>query len=174
MQTTFLKPLLRPTDDAGPAPLVTVCADVTHVTESADTELELKVRAVTERLEELGAPPPARAAVAERLLEGNADPRAGTLRGRALVAAADGTVLLDEALTDAPLREVVEFSALPDLLPLLRRLPGRVPHVVVIVDRVGADVEVVGADGEPVVVESVDGETHHLSKVHVGGWSHLR
>src|SRR3954449_1126605 len=97
MDVSFLEPLY-----ASAGPYATVCADVTHTTENADTELELRVRAVTEKLTEQGAPEGVVEAVRGRLLEGNDGGEAGTLKGRALVVASDGSVVLDSALVDAP------------------------------------------------------------------------
>src|SRR3954468_14084552 len=139
MDVSFLEPVF-----AAPGPYATVCADVTHTTENADTELDLRVRAVTERLTEQGTPEAVVEVVRSRLLEGNEGGEAGTLRGRALVVASDGSVVLDQALVDAPLREIAEWSPSPDLLPILRQLPGRVPHIVVLADRVGADITYMG------------------------------
>lgn len=167
MDLSFLEPVF-----AAPGPYATVCADVTHTTESADAELELRVRAVTERLAADGAPDAVVAAVRDRLLEGNDGGQAGTLRGRALVVSADGSVVLDEALTDAPTRELADWSPQPDLLPVLRQLAARVPHVVVVADRVGADILVAGSDGEPEEEREVQGDTFHMRKVKVGGWAH--
>src|SRR3954465_9722631 len=135
MDVTFLEPVF-----GSPGPYATVCADVTHTTENADTELDLRVRAVTEKLTEQGAPSEVVEAVRARLLEGNEGGAAGTLKGRALVVASDGSVVLDSALVDAPSREVAEWSPQPDLLPVLRQVPGRIPHIVVVTDRVGADI----------------------------------
>src|SRR3954464_15962884 len=104
MDVSFLNPVLEAT-----GPFATVCADVTHTTENADTELELRVRAIAEKLTEQGAPEPVVEAVRSRLLEGNEGGAAGTLNGRAVVAAADGSVVLDQALVDAPMREVAEW-----------------------------------------------------------------
>src|SRR4051795_8404547 len=67
-----------------PGPYATVCADVTHVTENADTELDLRVRGIADRLSEQGAPEAVIEAVRGRLLEGNEGGTAGTLRGRAV------------------------------------------------------------------------------------------
>src|SRR3954452_23952635 len=166
MDVTFLEPVF-----GSPGPYATVCADVTHTTENADTELDLRVRAVAEKLTEQGAPEGVVEAVRGRLLEGNAGGEPGTWRGRAVVVAADGTVVLDQPLVDQPRQEVVEWSPQPALLPVLTQLPGRVPHAVVVIDRVGADITVSGLDGEP-QEEEVDGETFHLRKVKVGGWAH--
>jgi hypothetical protein len=169
MDVSFLEPVF-----AAPGPYATVCADVTHTSESADTELDLRVRAVAEKLSEQGAPEAVVEAVRTRLLEGNEGGQAGTLRGRAVVVASDGSVVLDQALVDAPAQEIADWSPQPELLPLLRQLPGRVPHIVVLTDRVGADITYVGATGEVEVEETVQGDDFQIQKVHVGGWAHLR
>src|SRR3954453_15925799 len=51
MDVSFLQPVYDAT-----GPFATVCADVTHTTENADTELELRVRGITHRLAQPGAP----------------------------------------------------------------------------------------------------------------------
>ena len=169
MDVAFLKPV---TDHPGPC--ATVCADVTHTTENADTELDLRVRALGERLTGQGAPETVVEAVRGRLLEGNEGGEAGTYRGRAVVADPDGEVLLDVPLVDAPRTETTEWSPLPDLLTVLRQLPGRIPHIVVVADRVGADITVAGAPGEPVTETSVEGRRFLMRKVAGGGWAHHR
>src|SRR4051794_41686191 len=93
MDVSFLEPVF-----AVPGPYATVCADVTHTTENADTELELRVRAVAEKLTEQGAPEAAVEAVRRRLLEGHEGRAPRTLRGRADPAAADRTVVPPAAL----------------------------------------------------------------------------
>jgi hypothetical protein len=167
MDVSFLQPVF-----AADGPFATVCADVTHTTEDAATELDLKVRAVAERLTERGAPEAVVEAVRGRLLEGNDGGEAGTLRGRAVVVAADGRIVLDEVLADAPREPVAAWSPQPDLLPVLRQLAGRVPHAVVVTDRVGADISVASLAGHPDVQETVEGDTFHMRKVKVGGWAH--
>ena len=157
---------------SAPGPYATVCADVTHTTETADTELELRVRAISEELTTHGAPEPVVQAVRNQLLEANEGGQLATLRGRALIVAADGAVVLDEALADAPREPVSSWSPDPDLMPVLRQLAGRVPHVVVIADRVGADVLVASGTGQQVETRQVDGDTFHMRKVQVGGWAH--
>jgi hypothetical protein len=169
MDVSFLEPVF-----AAAGPYATVCADVTHTNENADTELELRVRGVTERLTEAGAPETVVEAVRNRLLEGNEGGAAGTLRGRALVVAADGSVVLDEALVEAPRQEVAEWSPQPNLTPVLRQLPGRVPHVVVLTDRVGADITYFGAPGQAEEEKTVEGDDFQIRKVQVGGWAHHR
>jgi hypothetical protein len=169
MDVSFLESVF-----SAPGPYATVCADVTHTTEKADTELGLRVRALCERLAGQGAPDVVVEAVRERLLEGNDGGEAGTLRGRALVVASDGSVVLDDVLADRPQQEVADWAPQPDLLPVLGQLAGRVPHVVVVADRIGADIAVAGVPGKPVQETEVDGSTLHLHRVQVGGWAHLR
>jgi hypothetical protein len=169
MDVSFLAPVF---EAAGP--FATVTADVTHTTENADTELDLRVRAIAERLTEQGAPEAVVEAVRSRLLEGNDGGEAGTIRGRAVVVAADGTVVFDSALADVPRQELAEWSPQPDLLPVLRALPGRVPHVLVVTDRVGADLTVAGVPGQADAEETVEGDSFQIRKFPGGGWSHLR
>ncbi|MFP5372087.1 MAG: Vms1/Ankzf1 family peptidyl-tRNA hydrolase, partial [Actinomycetes bacterium] len=159
---------------AAPGPYATVCADVTHNTESADAEVELRVRALTEQLTEQGAPEQVVQTVRDRLLEANDGGEAGTLRGRALVVASDGSVVLDDVLADRPRQELADWGPQPNLLPVLGQLAGRIPHVVVIADRVGADLSVASVPGKPVEETEIDGSTLHLHRVQVGGWAHLR
>ncbi len=169
MDVSFLQPVLDAT-----GPFATVCADVTHTTENADTELDLRVRAIAGELSGQGAPEAVVEAVRSRLLESNDGGDVATLRGRALVVAADGSVVLDQALVAAPLRQVAEYSASPDLLPVLRQLPGRVPHVVAIVDRVGADISFLGAPGQVEEEDTVEGDSFQIRKFSGGGWAHHR
>jgi hypothetical protein len=169
MDVSFLEPVF-----AAPAPYVTVCADVTHTSENADTELELRVRGIAERLTGQGAPDDVVAAVRARLLEGNEGGEAGTLRGRAVVVASDRSVVLDSALVDAPQREVADWSPQPNLLPVLRQIPARVPHIVVLTDRVGADITYMGVPGEVEEEKTLDGDSFQIRKVQVGGWAHHR
>jgi hypothetical protein len=170
MDVSFLEPVFAAT-----GPFATVCADVTHTTENADTELDLRVRAVAERLTEQGAPEVVVEAVRGRLLEGNEGGAAGTLKGRAIVVASDGSVVFDQALLDAPRQEIAEWSAHADLLPVLRQMPGRVPHIVALVDRTGGDITYMGGPGqldEDTEEQTVEGDTFHIRKVKVGGWAH--
>ncbi len=169
MDVSFLNPVLEAT-----GPFATVCADVTHTTENADAELDLRARAVAEQLTEQGAPESVVEAVRGRLLEGNDGGEAGRLKGRAVVVAADGSVVLDQALVDAPLREVAEWSAQPDLTPVLRQLPGKVPHIVALVDRTGADITFVGKPGTSDEEKRIEGDTFRIHKFPGGGWSQHR
>jgi hypothetical protein len=169
MDVSFLSPVVDAT-----GPFATVCADVTHNTENADAEVELRVRAAAGKLAEQGAPEAVVGAVRSRLLEANEGGAVGTLKGRALVVAADGSVVLDQALIDAPLREIAEWSPQPNLLPVLRQLPGRVPHIVAVTDRAGADITFMGGPGQAHEEETVEGDTFRIHKFPGGGWSQHR
>ncbi|MGY1635983.1 Vms1/Ankzf1 family peptidyl-tRNA hydrolase [Geodermatophilus sp. SYSU D00742] len=169
MDVSFLEPVF-----SASGPYATVCADVTHTTENADTEVELRVRAIAEKLTEQGAPEGVVEAVRSRLLEANAGGEIATLRGRALVVAADGSVVLDQPLIDAPRQEVAEWAPQADLLPVLRQLPGRVPHIVVLTDRVGADITYVGMPGQEGEEQQVEGDSFQIRKFQGGGWAHHR
>ncbi len=169
MDVSFLAPVFTAS-----GPYATVCADVTHTTENADQELELRVRAAVEKLQEQGAPEAVVEAVRSRLLEANEGGDIATLRGRALIVAADGSVVLDQPLTDSPRQEVAEYSPTPDLMPVLRQLPGRVPHIVVITDRVGADISVATLVGRPEIEDEVEGDSFQIRKFQGGGWAHHR
>jgi Bacterial archaeo-eukaryotic release factor family 2 len=168
MDVSFLQPVF-----SAAGPFATVCADVTHTTESADTELDLRVRAVAGRLSAQGAPETVVEAVRSRLLEGNEGGDAGRLKGRALVVASDGAVVLDQSLRDVPVREVAEWSPQADLLPVLRQLPGRIPHIVVLADRTGADITFMGGPGQ-VEEETVEGDSFQIHKFPGGGWAQHR
>jgi hypothetical protein len=169
MDVSFLAPVFAAT-----GPYATVCADVTHTTENADTEVELRVRGLAEKLTEQGAPEAVVEAVRSRLLEANEGGDVATLRGRALVVTADGSVVLDQPLIDAPRQEVAEYSPAPDLMPILRQLPGRVPHIVVVTDRVGADISVATLVGRPEIEDEVEGDSFQIHKFQGGGWAHHR
>ena len=169
MDVSFLAPVF---EAAGP--FATVTADVTHTTESADTELDLRVRAIGEKLTAQGAPEAVVEAVRGRLLEGNDGGEAGTIRGRAVIVAADGTVVFDSQLGDVPRQELAQWSAQPELLPVLRALPGRIPHVVVLTDRVGADLTLASLPGHAEEEETVEGDSFQIHKFQDGGWAHHR
>ncbi|HYO36020.1 MAG TPA: Vms1/Ankzf1 family peptidyl-tRNA hydrolase [Geodermatophilus sp.] len=169
MDVSFLAPVFE-----APGPYATVTADVTHVTENADTELDLRVRAVAEKLTEQGAPEAVVEAVRGRLLEGNDGGEAGTIRGRAVIVASDGTVVYDTQLGDVPRQEMAQWSPQPELLPVLRALPGRIPHVVVLTDRVGADLTLATLPGHADAEETVEGDSYQIRKFQGGGWAHHR
>lgn len=119
-----------------PGPFASVYFDDSHDTHDAETQLELKWRAVREELEKQGADK----AVVEAIGTAVADLRAPIGRsGRAVVAGADG-VLLNEHQTTPTAETVVRVSELPYLLPLVRYGFEQPDYVLVEVDHTGADI----------------------------------
>ena len=150
-------------------PFVTVVLDTTSDVEDAATRLDINWRNTLRELEEKGVDEATREALSANLGghgEGNT---------RVLVAAG-GEVLLAVSLPDPPESQVVHVGPLPVLLPLAERASVQVPHVVALVDRLGADVLAYGGS-DPVpeeVIEVTGPHQHHVRKVHAGGWSSRR
>ncbi|MFR9801229.1 Vms1/Ankzf1 family peptidyl-tRNA hydrolase [Pseudonocardia sp. RS010] len=150
---------------AAPGPFATVLLDVTHDTEDAARQDELRRRGVREELSGQGAPGSVVDAVDAALAE--APPPEGT-GGRVLVAADKG-VLVDAVLPAPPRTSVSTWSALPDLAAVTEAVREEVPVVVVRIDETGGEVLAPG-DAEP---EEVGGRDHPVHKVRAGGLSHL-
>jgi hypothetical protein len=166
MKTTGLSDLY----DA-PGPFATVMLDVSHDNENGEHEHELRVRAATEQLAELGAPEDVVEEVRARLGEVVDRPAPSA---RAVVATSAG-VALDDVLHTRVDQPVVSWGPLPDLARWVEHRDSVVPFVLAVVDHTGGDVAVYTSDvPEPDEQTSVGGETHHAHKVPVGGWSALR
>jgi len=88
-----------------------------------------------------------------------------------VVAGPDGR-LAGVHLPDHPPAGRAWCDPLPRLGPALRARQQVVPHVVVVADRAGADIEVVNHGTE--VTGSVEGDTTHIHRGHPGGWSQRR
>ena len=147
-------------------PFASVYLDASHDTEDAAKAMELRWRGVREELARQGADE----ATLEALAGAALTPVTGKA-GRALIAA-HGRLLLDRVLPRPPATDTARWSDLPHLLPLASSLQADVPHVVVLGDKVGADLH--GYDGQGEVSAEVRGEDHPVHKVRGGGWSHLR
>jgi hypothetical protein len=74
---------------------------------------------------------------------------------------------------EAPRRDVARWESLPSVCPLVEWRQLAVPHVLVVADRVGADLVGVGP-GQAEVHEEIEGETEPLTKSKPGGWSQRR
>jgi hypothetical protein len=151
-------------------PVATACLDVSRDGESGARELELRWQALRDDLSQSGAADD----VLTRLDEAVLAPTglAGGW-GRVVAATAD-RVLVDRVVPGRP-RAHAWWDRLPHLMPLLEAESAAVTYLLAQVDRTGADITV-SARGEPVIsaTESVEGEEHHVRKVHAGGWSDLR
>jgi hypothetical protein len=152
-------------------PFATVLVDVSHDAENGEHEHELRVRAATEDLRAQGAPDEVVQEVSTRLGELVRD---ASPVGRLVVATATG-VQLDEVVHARVDQPVVTWSPLPDLARWIEHQDALTPFVLAVVDHEGGDVAVYESDvPEPDEQATVGGETQHVHKVPVGGWSALR
>ncbi|WP_372665505.1 Rv2629 family ribosome hibernation factor [Amycolatopsis kentuckyensis] len=151
---------------AADGPFASVHFDFSHDTEDAEKLLELRLKEIEAGLSDQQADQATIEAVLRAVRE--SEPPAGKA-GRSIVAA-HGEVLLDRCLVAPPPAQVVRFSALPYLLPLATHAEEAPNHVVVLADRIGADITEY-AGGEP-RTETVEGADHPVHKVRGGGPSH--
>ncbi|EIE97205.1 Rv2629 family ribosome hibernation factor [Saccharomonospora glauca] len=163
MDTTRLRELTT-----ADGPFASIYFDDTHNTEDAAKHRELTWRELREELAEQGASERTLATVERAVLGG--EPPVGS-SGRAVVATAE-RVLLDQRLKEPPARPVARVSRMPYLVPLAEHGELPPPHVVVVVDRVGADVTAVDEHGTVIDSRTVEGADSQVHKVPGGGWSH--
>ncbi|HEX6077011.1 MAG TPA: Vms1/Ankzf1 family peptidyl-tRNA hydrolase [Micromonosporaceae bacterium] len=158
-------------------PYVTAYLQRYHVGEDAAQQVHLRWHVLAQRLRRSGADEATVAALERAVLPER--PGSVEAQGRVLVGA-DGEVLLDRPLRPLPRIAVsvvlsgdqATWAPLPRLLALLVHEQVSPPHLVVIADRVGADIHVM-TDGTDRIT-AVEGEDHPLRKVQAGGWSHRR
>lgn len=149
-------------------PFASIYIDGSHDTEDATKEGALRWRAVRARLVEQEPGESTLAALDEAM--DSRSPAVGRA-GRFVVAAGDG-VLIDEYLPAPPAVPVARVSSLPYLLPLAAAGKQCVPHVVVLVDQIGAELRAVDGQGGVLADYSVTGRDHPVHKVRGAGWSH--
>ena len=162
MDLGFLRPLYERIGD-----YVSVYLDTDRADENAAYQIELRWRAVRERLAAAGASAPSLDAVAAAIGDpGNAAP------GLA-VFARDGAVVLTGALGAPPRREIARRAPLPHVMPLLAQRRPPIPHVRVSATRSGGEIVAVGSTGEE-RRDWVAGRAWPVHKTSVGGWSQDR
>lgn len=151
----------------------TVYLDVSHDSENAEHEGDLRWSEQRSTLEKQGADAETLEALDEAVR--TARPAVGR-SGRVLVARA-GELLLDRDLPEPPDPPRATWSALPDVLPLLLDAPEPTTVVVARVDKNGGEVLMADpADDQPSPepVDSVEGERYPTHKVRGGGFKHLK
>jgi Bacterial archaeo-eukaryotic release factor family 2 len=154
-----------------PGPFATVLVDVSPDNENAEQEHELRVRSAVDALTEQGADESVVSQVRQRLEELVHRPAPVA---RVVVANAQG-VLLDEVAGFRVERPVASYGPLPDLAQWVEHRDAVTTFVLALVDHEGGDVAVYDSDvPEPEEETQAGGETHHVHKVPVGGWSALR
>ncbi|WP_129666957.1 Vms1/Ankzf1 family peptidyl-tRNA hydrolase [Phytoactinopolyspora endophytica] len=154
-----------------PGPFLSVYLDVRRDVEEAVHQLNVRWRSSREELLRQGAPPDLVETVGDRIL---AEQHASGAAAR-MVVAADGRILMDDVVTVPGDHQALTWGPLPDLTGWLADRNAMLPLLVVLADREGAEFERYEAWPEtPKATASVQGETEHLTKVAVGGWSHKR
>jgi len=136
-------------------PFVTLYLPTHRDSEAAAGSWDVLWKDVLRELEELGVDAATRAA----LDQGRGSHTEG---GTQVYVAAHGRLLLHRALPEAQDNQVVRVGPLPYLLPLLDWAQTRVPHLVVLVDRRGADILAYTDDDQPVEVDTVVGDQHRI------------
>jgi hypothetical protein len=147
-------------------PFASVHFDFSHDTEDAAKQLELRLKEIEAALSDQRADAETVDAVLRAIRE--SEPPVGKA-GRSIVAA-HGSVLLDRRLAAPPPQQVVRFSPLPYLLPLATHAEETPRYVLVVADRIGAEITEY-AGGEPRTT-TVEGEDHPVHKVRGGGTAH--
>jgi hypothetical protein len=166
MDTASLSPVF-----SAKGPFATVLLDVSHDSENAEQEHDLRVRSACEALSEQGAEESLVETVRSRIGEKVTRPAPVA---RFVVASADG-IVLDELAGFRVDQPVASYGALPDLAGWIAHKDGTRSFVLAVVDHVGGDVAVYDSDvPAPEEEANVEGQTHHAHKVPVGGWSALR
>lgn len=159
----------------GTAPFVTVYLGTEGAVEQAAQRNELRWKTLRRDLSDAGAPAEALAAVDQLVPDAH-------LRGRTLAVVADATgVRLARHEPEPPARDAGWVAPLPRVGPLLEWAQAAVPHLVVLADRVGADIVAFtrGAGGSapddaPLSVGEKTGDDPDLRKTSPGGWSQRR
>lgn len=156
---------LRDLTTAG-GPFASVHFDASYDTEDAAKQLALRSKEIEAALSDQRADRETVTAVLRAIRDGERPVRKA---GRSIIAA-HGSVLLDRHLAAPPPSQVVRYSALPYLLPLATHVEETPRYVVVVTDRVGAEVTEHGP-GAP-RTETVEGTDHPVHKVRGGGSAH--
>lgn len=150
-------------------PFASVTFDVTKTDPANTDHVDTRWRDMEDQLRQAGVPDEIVTVLAEAALEPTG--RGGEW-GRLLVANADG-LLVNHLLPRRPDQDAA-WGPVPSLLPAIRALASCLPHVVVRVDHIGADIEVNGGISGSEEELEVQGDHDVLHRFKGGGWSHRR
>lgn len=145
-------------------PFVTVYLDTESAVEDAAARLETRWKDVVRDLRDAGVDDATIDALTEA--RGTHD-----LGGTRVLVAAHGEVLLARSLPETTDIDLVRVAPLPYLLPLVDWAQTRVPHLVVLTDRQGADVLAYTEGADPAESASVNSGRHPIHKTGGGDWS---
>ncbi len=165
MDLSFVRPLFD-----RPGPWVSVYLDASRDSENAAHEVDLRWRALRERLSDQKADEATLDAVQAAVHD---HPTQAGRYGLA-VFAAGGEAVAVELLSAPPPADEAAYDTLPHAMPLVAQRGEEVSYVRVLADRTGADLEGLAAGGVPRRREVQGSETFPLRKVNAGGWSHRR
>ena len=124
-----------------PGPYTSVYLGTAPLSPSGDEDTARRWQQLRRQLAADGAPEPALNAIEARLALPSPEDTAGV----AVIAAADGTTVVDHGL-EAPRHDLAVVDTLPYAAPLLEWQQRRVAHLVVTVDETGGDIATFGAD----------------------------
>lgn len=149
-----------------PGPFVSLYLNTEAASEAGAAEVELRWRALRDQASHEGAE--------EDSLEALDGVVSGAhTRGQGLAAFTSGATLELRRHLGAPIDDHAAVGSLPHLVPLLDWEQDHPRFAVVLADRAGAEIHVVGGDRSDQAV-SVDGEDDPIRKVQPGGWSQRR
>ncbi|WP_214370581.1 Vms1/Ankzf1 family peptidyl-tRNA hydrolase [Pseudonocardia sp. H11422] len=150
-----------------PGPVVSVCLTTESALPQAAQRVALRWKTLRAQLVTGGAPQAALTAI-DSLIDGS------YIAGEALFAVAGPDGLLYSAhLPEPPETDSAHVGPLPHLVPLLAATQTLLPHLVVVTDRLGAELIAVLPDG-PDEHSEVDGDELHITRSAPGGWSQRR
>ena len=150
-------------------PFASVYLDTSPDVENASQKVELRWRNARDELAAQGADESALAAIDPLVPDAHKSGAA-----LAVIATSGGVVVADHQ-PEPPKRDAyARWDALPYVAPLIEWRQASVPHVVVLIDRTGADVIAVRKWGDERAFEVDASPTHDVTKAAPGGWSQAR
>ena len=164
MQAADLAPLY---DASGP--YVSVYIDTDPAVGNADQQLESRWRSVREVLAADGADDATLDALEKAVRRDT-----GSQAPAQVLFASGGAVRYSRHLSEALTRELAVVEPLPYVTPLLSWAQLRVPHVVVLADRTGADISAFTDRADAIFTDEVKGSNDEIRRVSPGGWSQMR
>lgn len=162
MDLAFLQPLYE-----ARAPIASLYINTSRDTETAESKIWIRWEQARRELAEQGMDEETLAAMDE--VVGATEGVPGE-HGQ-VVYAAGGEVLFESTVAEPPQDHVVRVGPLPDPLPYIAAEGRHVPHVLAVIDRIGADLFAEYADGRT-VNRRVEGADKPVHKVREGGYHH--
>lgn len=152
-------------------PFASAFVDISQDSEDGAHRRELLIEEATRQLTDSGAPQEV-VHVVRTALDEDVDVPAPV--SRFVVANADG-VLLADVVPQRTDGSVASWAPLPDVTSWIAVQDSFVPFALVVADREGSDIEIYRTSAsEPSDSSELHGETLHIHKVPIGGWSQSR